>query len=703
MGPCPDPLDGQFTRRRFLAASAGVGFGVYTSASGATLAAQESTPAGTPIGTPVATQTVAIADTGATAETLSLFSYLNDTRGKGVLFGHQHTIDNGITFIGPADGEQSDILAAVGDYPAIFGWDTLILEGLEGPGKPGNTPQQNVDAFRSGLQQAHRLGGISTISAHMKNFVTGNDFHDASGRVVSHILPGGDKHAEFNAYLDLIADLANTTTDDIGALIPLVFRPFHENTGSWFWWGVSETTAGEYKEIFRYTVEYLRDTKGVSNLLYAYSPNASFGADPENYMKTYPGDAWVDILGYDSYESDDSPENSDAWIASAVVDLAMVSNLADEHGKIAAFTEFGRNGDRTIKPSGNKSLNYFTDLLNAIRADPKGKRIAYMQTWANWELDQFYVPYPAYADGPAHEMLPDFQAYYDDDYSVFAGDIPADVYATQIEAAPAQPALHLVTPADGQRINMPSTTVRAKVLTADPDQVFFKVEGDSAKYDLTLGADGYFTAEWGIGEENLTNQTTTITVSVVTAGQPVMSVDGGVVLGDTPVLPLGVVDDFEGYGDDGALQAEYGVDTLVLSTKIKGSGTNAAQFRYDFTNQDYTGFGKSVSGDWSGFKVMSLWLKPDGSNQKLVLQVVAGGASFEAYPSLAGTEPTQVSIPFADFRPAPWDTENASRRLTATELAQLTDFNVFINKVPEGTTTSGSVLLDDIRALASRP
>lgn len=427
------PHGTRIDRRRFVAATAGISAGV--SMPLVRSAAQESTPVATPVASPVDDDVVAIADTGATAETRSLWSFLNETRGSGVLFGHQHTIDNGITFTGPADGTQSDVLAAVGDYPAIFGWDTLILEGLEGPGKPENTPQQNVEAFRAGLQQAHRLGGISTISAHMKNFVTGNDFNDASGRVVSHILPGGDKHADFNAYLDLIAGVATGATDDDGTLIPIIFRPFHENTGSWFWWGVSETTAGEYKEIFRYTVEYLRDTKAVSNLIYAFSPNGTFGGDPEPYMATYPGDGWVDIFGYDSYESDNTPEDSDEWIARVVDDLAMVSDLADEHAKIAAFTEFGRNGDRTIKPAGNKSLTYFTDLLNAITAHPAAKRVAYMQTWANWEPGQFYVPYPAYADQPAHEMLSDFQAYYDDSYSVFAAELPADLFTRQVDAA----------------------------------------------------------------------------------------------------------------------------------------------------------------------------------------------------------------------------------------------------------------------------
>ena len=69
--------------------------------------------------------------------------------------------------------------------------------------------------------------------------MTGNVFTDTSGSVVSHILPGGDKNAEYNAYLDQIADLAHQLSDDKGNDIPVVFRPFHENNGSWFWWGAA--------------------------------------------------------------------------------------------------------------------------------------------------------------------------------------------------------------------------------------------------------------------------------------------------------------------------------------------------------------------------------------------------------------------------------------------------------------------------------
>ena len=51
-----------------------------------------------------------------------------------------------------------------------------------------------------------------------------------------------------------------------------------------------------FKELFRYIVNYLRDIKGIHNLLYAYSPGGTFNKDTTDYMASYPGDDWVDVL-----------------------------------------------------------------------------------------------------------------------------------------------------------------------------------------------------------------------------------------------------------------------------------------------------------------------------------------------------------------------------------------------------------------------
>ena len=82
----------------------------------------------------------------------------------------------------------------------------------------------------------------------------------------------------------------------------------------------------------------------------------------------------------------------------------------------------------------------------------------------------------------------------------------------------------------------------------------------------------------------------------------------------------------------------------------------------------------------------------------MVLQLVAGGVSYEAYPSLAGTDAGVQTFPFVDWRPAPWDTANANRRITDADLKAISQFNIYVNSV-DGGAPSGSIVVDDIAAL----
>lgn len=689
--------------------------GLVTAVGGLSLAgagAASAAPLGTAAAPPAAasppgSSQVNIVDKNATPETKSLFSYLDTTRGKQVLFGAQNTTANGITFTstGPTD-THSDVKSATGDYPAIFGFDSLILEGRENPGIPGDSLMQNVVPFVKSIQTAHSLGGIPEISTHMENFETGNDFNDLTGRPVSHILPGGDKNAVYNQYLDAIAKVANTSTDASGKLIPIIFRPFLENTGNFFWWGAGHATTGEFKEIYRYTVEYLRDTDHVHNFLYAFSPNGAFGGDAASYLATYPGDSWVDILGYDNYESSNVSDNSDAYINTVVTDLAMVSTLADARHKIAAFTEFGRNGDRTIQPTGNKSLNFFTDLIAGMEANPEAKRMAYMLTWANFGNGQIYVPNGAYTDAngvkqPANQMLPDFQAYYANPYTAFASNIPAGALTqTGLTATPAVPTVRVVSPADGVRITDPETTIRVKATIDTPSSVSYTVGTDPAVHALTLGSDGYWEGTWNIGAANLTNTNSELNVVSTYADGTTLTATSDVILGAIPTLPNGVVDTFEGYGSNAALQAAYVFSNgpsvnLTLDKSAASQGAYGVRFAYDFSSTDYTGFGKILPTpqDWSGFSELDAHLVPDGSNQKFVLQFNAGGETFEAYPSLAGTTAENLTVPFSQFQ----DKAGTHPAPTAAQLKDVTQFYIYLNKT-DSYVKPGSIGLDDIHA-----
>lgn len=469
--------------------------------------------------------TIKLVDPEATAATRSLFAYLQAVRGEQILFGHQHATTQAIS----VDGEpiQSEVRISTGDYPAVFGWDTLSMEGREKPGIGGNV-ELSRDKLIEKMQEARRLGGIIALSTHPSNFVTGGNFNDTSAAAVEHILPGGSHHAEFNTYLDHIAYVANNLKDDDGEPIPVLFRPFHEQNGSWFWWGASLTKTSDYIALYRYTVDYLRDTRGVRNFLYVYSPNGPFNGDEGQYLTTYPGDAYVDILGMDQYDNIERP-GSKRFLDGLTADLSMINRLADQKGKIAALSEFGYS-PQGMKTEGNGELQWFTKLLSAITADPDAKRTAYMQTWANFALNgNLFVPYrkaPVLGD---HELLPDFIAFYEDPYTAFAGDL-AEVYSRAAEAGEKEPLLYIAAPTDGTKLDPGEIIVRARVHDADPAAVELNVLDSGQVLPMTESSDGYYTAVW-TPEDNQAGRSVNLAVQA--------AIDGGDVLEDRVQITIG--------------------------------------------------------------------------------------------------------------------------------------------------------------------
>lgn len=492
-----------------FAVSGGVASGSGTSGTGGTSSGGSSGGGGSG---PVQTAAVDLVDTNATAWTKSLFVYLNESRGHHILFGQQHATDEGLS-ITTHDGTQSDTYNDVGAYPALFGWDTLSLEGKEKPGVAGNY-EQSRDNLVASMKKAYAFGGVLTLSSHLPNFVTGGDFYDTKGNVVSHILPGGDKNAEYNDFLDKIADFANRLKTDDGTPIPVIYRPFHEQNGSWFWWGAAFTTTDEYKEIYRYTVEYLRDKKGVHNFLYAFSPGGGFGTSADTYLKTYPGDDYVDILGFDSYYNGEG----DSWFAGVKTEAATVSKIADSKHKVAALTEFGYQG---MKVSGNATTDFYTRLANALKSDPDARKMAYMLTWANFGPDSVYVPFHTGDPAREHEMLPDFIDFYNDPYTTFSNGV-SGAYSKTVNTSAESGFMHIASPTDQGTVRDNVTVIRARVLNESPARVVYSVGSSGAEAPMTYDANsGYYTANWTPAAD-LNGTMTTVTVKVYGANDQVL-------------------------------------------------------------------------------------------------------------------------------------------------------------------------------------
>lgn len=325
----------------------------------------------------------------ATKETRELYQQLADMAGSGMLFGHHYSNVSGVNF---TDWKQlmgtSDVKRSVSDYPAVFGFDF------------GSGFSKQLVA----VQNAARRGGVVTISDHMPNPLSTKTYNHEkayAGKEIASVLPGGECHDVLLARLDSIADFAKRATVN-GRRIPIIYRPWHEHTGGWFWWGTRSGTAQEYCELWRFTVEYLRDTKGVDNFIYAFSPSQFKGDD--DYELRNPGSDYFDIVGVDLYS-----KKGDNQSESYVKALRMVVDYAEKHAKVAALTEFGyRNGIQNCD-----NPKWFTEVfLNPIMTDEKARRVAFVLTWRNTK-SSYWVPLK---DNHLHD---DFVEFYNSPYTVF--------------------------------------------------------------------------------------------------------------------------------------------------------------------------------------------------------------------------------------------------------------------------------------------
>ncbi|MBO7449120.1 MAG: hypothetical protein J6U54_02020 [Clostridiales bacterium] len=338
---------------------------------------------------------------------------------NGIAFGQQNAGHIGIS-IKNNDGTESDVKNLCGSHPLVVGIDTLSFYGYEG----------NYHDLVRIVQQLHKEGVIITLSSHMPNFsLGGDDYFDFSskftdGDIGHRIMPGGDLNSKYIRFLNKIAEFASDCIDVHGERIPMIFRPFHEDNGNWFWWGREYLGDKDFVNLFKYTIDYLRNDCGIRSFLYCYSPNGAVSSVID-YLGRYPGDDYVDIMGLDYY--DDTVGKKDKFFDELSSSLKVVAKCARNHCKLYALTETGvRVLDNShdgkyyggLAPSGNVDLKWFTELLDLITGDPDLRGIAYALIWANFSDTQFWAPYVK--DDFRHEMVDDFLKFLNDERTILA-------------------------------------------------------------------------------------------------------------------------------------------------------------------------------------------------------------------------------------------------------------------------------------------
>lgn len=359
-------------------------------------------------GTDGCTKIPDMVDPDATEETRALYANLKKIQAEGFLFGQHDYPSYGVGW--KAIPGKSDVKDVCGDYPAVYGADLRRVQGKVSP------KFSFIDAgmTRRQIQEVHARGGVIMLCWHQDNPYTGGDAWDNT-RAVDKILDENSvTHREYLERLDTIAAFIGSLKDITGRPIPIILRPLHEHTQSWNWWGSTATTEKEFVDFWKLIVHYLRDVKGLHNIIYAISPqmDADYGDKAvERLLYRWPGDDYVDLIGMDCYHG----RNKKAFRANLLA-LEQVGRLKD---KPVAVTETGLEN--------NHDKDYWT---GHIYESAKDVGCCMIVVWRNESTGHAFGPYPA---DPSAD---DFRKMHSLPRSLFESDLP-DMYSLYSNKKPA--------------------------------------------------------------------------------------------------------------------------------------------------------------------------------------------------------------------------------------------------------------------------
>lgn len=348
------------------------------------------------------------ANPAATKETVNLYRNLKKLADKGFMFGHQDALAYGVNW--RYEPGNSDIKTVTGDYPAVYGWD---LGGLE-TGQENNLDGIPFKKMRQFVKDGYARGGVITFSWHARSpLAIEKSSWDTTHGTVTTILPGGTNHELYKTWLDRIAVFISSLKGSKGESIPVLFRPFHEHSGGWFWWGRTACTDFEYKTLWRFTVYYLQKEKKLNNLLWVYNTAGDFKS-AEEFLQRYPGDDMVDMLSFDAYQYDD-PQKSGWYVQNVGALLKIIGGLAKEKGKLTALAETGY--EAVPYPA------WWTEVLLKAIGDNK---ISYVLVWRNHGYAQWNKKMHYYAPYKGQVSADDFQKFYELPVTLFEKDVLAE-------------------------------------------------------------------------------------------------------------------------------------------------------------------------------------------------------------------------------------------------------------------------------------
>ena len=310
---------------------------------------------------------------GATDAAKKLYNFLAVNYGVKTISGIMTGEVNSSEFKKLADVDS--FYVRTGKYPALVGFDFLFATGKEAD-KDWN--KQYTQMALSSAKDLWNKGGIPAFTWHWKDpsktveaFYTTPETagKDKDGKQNPHTtydftkgFKGGTHEWDTNSetYKQLVADIdviadyfLELQNDGVAA----IFRPIHEASGGWFWWGLR--TGTDFQALYNLIYNEMVNVKGVKNLIWVWNPEYAKDTDWN------PGSSYYDVISLDIYE---------AWDYSTKY-TAAYKELSTNYGtdKLLAVSENGAIPDISVMATNNSKWSWW---------------MPWYQTWNGKFLDQ---------------------------------------------------------------------------------------------------------------------------------------------------------------------------------------------------------------------------------------------------------------------------------------------------------------------------
>ncbi|ATX76220.1 MAG: glycoside hydrolase family 26 protein [Reinekea forsetii] len=244
-----------------------------------------------------------LANGSANQTTQDIYRYLQNLPNKSTnrvlsgAFGGYSGISGGSAF---SLAESDKIKAWTGQRPAIYACD--YARGWDRANRVADLINYDCNATLKNL--FNNQGGLVQISNHLPSPIPTNGGglkNPIANWQYAKIFQQG--HDIRKRWFQILNKVADGLEDLQNSGVTVIYRPLHEMTGEWFWWGASGYNTNDavrhalYKRLWIEMYHYFTQDRGLNNLIWVYSPDAN----RDYKMSFYPGDDYVDVVGLDAY------------------------------------------------------------------------------------------------------------------------------------------------------------------------------------------------------------------------------------------------------------------------------------------------------------------------------------------------------------------------------------------------------------------